>query len=66
MKTYVGEKKATYYLVTDEGEIREINITFEKYHKMLHDKKQNVFYYESDAEAYAKKCYLNYKAHSLI
>jgi vacuolar-type H+-ATPase subunit D/Vma8 len=50
------KEKATYYLVTDEGEIREINITFEKYHKMLHDKKQNVFYYESDAEAYAKKC----------
>lgn len=48
------KKKATYYFVTNEGEIREINITFEKYYKMLHEK-QHIFYYLLDAEAYAKK-----------
>ena len=35
------KEKAPYYFVTDEGEIREINITFEKYCKMLHDEKQH-------------------------
>lgn len=49
------KEKAPYYFVTDEGEIREINITFEKYHKMLHNEKQHIFYYLFDAEAYAKK-----------
>ena len=49
------KEKAIYYFVTDEGEIREVNITFEKYHKILHDDKQHIFYYEFDAQAYAKK-----------
>ena len=49
------KKKAPYYLVTDEGEIKEINITFEKYCKMLHVEKQHIYYYLFDAEAYAKK-----------